>query len=1116
MTEENFKELVETKINNENRFKKFVDQMTDSQVNLSLICFIGAGTSAAQGYANWNGYIEKLINFWEGHLQVLTNKPETFYTQVEATDIAALDWLKNQNFDNKRKVDIVDFIIKKYCSISNGSFSEKLYQEHVNDFEQFYFLQMSPLYAENEILNRLVKLSGLFITTNYDDQIETTIDKKFTIKSDVIPDAKSIPLFTPTAKPKLLPDKSVIHLHGTPGQNGVLLVSSSKSYNELYYDNPQFRENLLYQINHKRLPLILFVGSSLQEEEILHYLKNDNGTQLRKFALMKYDFSDGRAGEYEAKLICDYYEQEKGIKIIWYGKNYNDLPRFLDILNDEINQNRKDRNKIITAADLKNALINNSKEDFNKLFSKSINNQEIFLIDPLFENDINLLELDQILENKDFINSFVSGKDYPHFWKYIKDNLDLLDKKQRSVIVWLIQNNTKTSTSSSNSILGIIHKLTYRLPQKNRLNTYLQWAGRYLKDCIYPEKLPNLERCAWLIANFTKQYSNSVIEYAIKRSETKFKLSAQSLDLLLSAIKDIYYGTNYQLLIDSPSDRRVSILQFLIENDDLQYVRNRFPSRFYENKLIQKIMINLALKNKLPDAHFKMLLKYFDVNDQFMGKETNGFVAKFMPELDKGIYYGDGVYSVDVPEVKDTSFFQIIPLDSEQEVKNLTHKLLAVLHQKENEEHNIAGQKEKLLEFFINKNNWLNKEKYNVELIQKIIENKALFTNYVDIVNSIIIFAIQNNYLAKNEGSFLNKYFSAAKINPNFIFKLENDELVTYFIKNGSTNELNKLCTFLFKEIEIKKLEFYSEAIEEGKKTDRWINYNNFVNTPIFNYYLFVQKIFSGYPDLYKKWIATFVANLNTLKIKEREYSKGLFYPFIYEKYKQDKDLKSENCFIGYTHFYQYMPLDDTKEFKQAVVQLLNSNFSDEYCLNNIAIEMKYAVSPEIANISVDSMNKKYLISLIKYLINTLYFKSKLSRSNYCLEWAQWMINNYLIYVDLLFSICVNNIENDKVKPLFKIIENAQLITRSINLPYIYFKDKKKYNYELLSEMISFIEIFNKEGALNITSSVIVSIESYLRGFLKLKYTDLSKRLLKVTKTFLPKEIQEDFEEKYL
>ena len=126
------------------------------------------------------------------------------------------------------------------------------------------------------------------------------------------------------------------------------------------------------------------------------------------------------------------------------------------------------------------------------------------------------------------------------------------------------------------------------------------------------------------------------------------------------------------------------------------------------------------------------------------------------------------------------------------------------------------------------------------------------------------------------------------------------------------------------------------------------------------------------------------------------------------------------------------------------------------------------------------------------------------------------MINNYLIYVDLLFSICVNNIENDKVKPLFKIIENAQLITRSINLPYIYFKDKKKYNYELLSEMISFIEIFNKEGALNITSSVIVSIESYLRGFLKLKYTDLSKRLLKVTKTFLPKEIQEDFEEKYL
>lgn len=314
-------------LNGPEEFDEFAEKIVDSQVNSSLIYFISAGVSASQGYVNWNGYIEKLIEFWESHLQDLTQNRNTFYDKVEASDIAKLDWLKQQSYDNKLKVDLVHQLIKKYCHRkSDQKLDMDLYEKHVNDFESFYFLEIEPINSQNKILDELVKQSGLFITTNYDQQIEKAYNREYQMMPNIIRDASEVP------NNNVLPDTTVIHLHGTPDKDNVLLVSSATSYNILYFDNPNYRTNLLKQIYNKHSPVIVFVGSSLQEQEVLHFFK-DNKNNSTKYALMQYIFPDEEIGKKEAQFIKDYYENNRQIKIIWYGKDYKDLPDFLELLN---------------------------------------------------------------------------------------------------------------------------------------------------------------------------------------------------------------------------------------------------------------------------------------------------------------------------------------------------------------------------------------------------------------------------------------------------------------------------------------------------------------------------------------------------------------------------------------------------------------------------------------------------------------------------------------------------------------------------------------------------------------------------------------------------------------
>lgn len=1079
---------------NKKELDTFVNKMVDAQMNSSLICFVGAGISASQGYANWNGYVERLIEYWESHLQILTQYESTLYDYVEGTDIEILEWLKKQNYSNKLKVNLVHEIVKKYCLRKDDRIlNMNLYQNYVNDFEKYYFINVHPIKQRNEILDELVKQSGLFITTNYDQQIEKAYEKEYQRKPEVIKDAQDI------SDDRVYPDTTIIHLHGTPTKDNVLLVSSADSYNELYFDHPEYREKLLYQIDQRQSPLIVFVGSSLQEEEILHYLKDDN-KKSNKYAIMKYSFSDGEVGKQEAQLIKKYYEENRQIKIIWYGKNYDDLPNFLKILNKKIEKEKRRRNKLIDPSELRELLASEDEENFEFLFSKAIKKQDTPIIDLLFKDVLNENELNLIINNKTFIRSLEKGREYSDFWRVINKNWNNYTDNLKKEICNLTQKLSRYN--QCDDILEILSKYTCHLHQNDRFSVYLKSAQKFLINYPFPERLhANEERCAWLITNFEKN-KTSVINFVGK---AKFNLFSSALTLLLENLKSIYYGTNFELLINSSSDSRVRTLSLLIENRQLTY-KNNFPKKFYQNRLIQRILINLALKEKLAGNYLPSLIKNFSDNVQDMGKETNKFLEKYIPNQYQGPdYYFDGVF---VSKVLDKSkpFYKVSLLTSEQDIDNLIAKLRKALTLKENYYYNLSAQIEATIKVLTNKTQWIRNKKEVETFLIRIIEDKDLIKPYISMVNRIVIKGFK--YLKDDNDTLIEDYLNRVAQYQPLIF--EKDYLLNYLADNGSEKQIKVLGDFLFKSTKLTQLSFY---LKDGENK-RWISHSDFVPTTGFNYCILAKKIERRFPTILEQNSKHLRENINCLNKKERLYMKGVFYLLFNISNPDDEELKTSECFVGFSHSY-YLSIKTAQNFREATKELLNSNFDDNFCSENLVREMVLEVSPTFVDMSVNIENKQYIVFLIKDII-LKYLEQELPNPNNALNWIRWGVKNFVQVTGILYNFIIDHINNGKIQDLIKIIEDTNIQVKSIELKPIYFKDTEHYTSIDMKNLILLIQKLDDKLLIKPDGNTIFAFSNYLEGISKFGSKNLIKELLGITKEFVPQEVQKSFEEKYL
>lgn len=90
-------------------YGNLTDDVTEAIKKFNLVIFIGAGVSIAQGYPNWNNYIEHLIKYWQGQVLLVSGEK-----RLGREHHIVFDLISKSSISNKRKVDLVNYELKKF------------------------------------------------------------------------------------------------------------------------------------------------------------------------------------------------------------------------------------------------------------------------------------------------------------------------------------------------------------------------------------------------------------------------------------------------------------------------------------------------------------------------------------------------------------------------------------------------------------------------------------------------------------------------------------------------------------------------------------------------------------------------------------------------------------------------------------------------------------------------------------------------------------------------------------------------------------------------------------------------------------------------------------------
>ncbi|PDZ25448.1 hypothetical protein CON85_27705 [Bacillus toyonensis] len=318
----------------EENLEKFLPDLIKSYNEGSLIFFLGAGCSRIQGYPSWDEYIDGLISYWMSNLGALIDE-NSHYKKVELHDINVLRNLKNSSIERKRKIDIVHQVIEKYCKREEGNNHDeakeniKKFNENVLNYEKYIFIEVEPELKINPVLKELVRLECLFITTNYDNQIEKHSESK----------GQGMGIYKRIDQiPEILREFSIVHLHGTPDiDDPRYFINSSSSYSHLYLDNQSQLKIIASLLRKKENLSIVFIGCSMEEEEILALLDRTEGSEANYYTLLseRTELSDSNR-QFFQDVEEEFYRKKRNINVIRYGNSHKLLPDFIEKFVDKL------------------------------------------------------------------------------------------------------------------------------------------------------------------------------------------------------------------------------------------------------------------------------------------------------------------------------------------------------------------------------------------------------------------------------------------------------------------------------------------------------------------------------------------------------------------------------------------------------------------------------------------------------------------------------------------------------------------------------------------------------------------------------------------------------------
>jgi hypothetical protein len=285
----------------------------------TLVPFVGAGASRIAGCPDW-------AEFADGALSLFIAQGKFSHGQ--------LDQIKH--LSPRVKLSIALGLQKEHNSKIN--FKEVLYPKGHNDNAN-----------GRRLYDALCKLGTTFVTTNYDDWLDTTIETSMPSaqpKSDPTKSTIKERPFVVTKVSELTPDclsrpNSVIHLHGSMHDPGGMILTTQhyvRHYaNDRILRSEQIENNVLtfldYLFSERN---VLFVGYGLAELEILEYvivkarLNSEPGHREMRHFLLQGFFSHEQE---VARSLIPYY-RECGIELLPFLRDRLNWDQLIDVLEE--------------------------------------------------------------------------------------------------------------------------------------------------------------------------------------------------------------------------------------------------------------------------------------------------------------------------------------------------------------------------------------------------------------------------------------------------------------------------------------------------------------------------------------------------------------------------------------------------------------------------------------------------------------------------------------------------------------------------------------------------------------------------------------------------------------
>ncbi|EHC2043057.1 hypothetical protein JT368_002182, partial [Listeria monocytogenes] len=626
--------------------KEFTDlthTLAKAVKDFNLVVFVGAGTSLSQGYPNWNGYIEKLIHFWQFNIQHVAGEEMKVTNEL----LSRFDGILNSNTTPKRKIDLLHTLLQ---NILGEDFKDvKL------NFEEYFFKEVVPDYIENSVLVEMIKLDPIFITSNYDFEIERHL--KRSKQKGAFKPINNIREFAESNN--ILRSGDVLHLHGTTQGNWDFFVNSSVDYSRQYLKGSK-DFNSLSKWFEKKQPVVLFIGSSMEEEEILALLP----ATTKNFALMKANSSETQGLR---EIYNQTYQNNNNTTIFWYGDSYDDLPgKVAEIV--KITQNELETPQSI---DDWNTLHIMSTDDelFKEILEKHIEDER-FLFDIFKADDSDLEE--KILKNT--LNSQVLLSEISNissFWTMIDRKFDTLDEKQLQAIISIFQKQRLSVYWEE--IFKVFEKLKESEPigqdDINKMRRNLSQEQEIIETAFSSDA--DLMGY-WLIEQLQKETSNRrSIFYDDEIISINLKSEIIPLIVKLMTDETRYIYWSFKEII---SDELIRIIYVSLLNDkmllDNKSILDNCPDLLLESHPFQRILVSIDNEVGLNDSIINKLITKIDFSNTIFGSELNSFSRKHKSEIEElGIEisrdYQDMIFGVESGFVHQKSFIDINQILSE-------------------------------------------------------------------------------------------------------------------------------------------------------------------------------------------------------------------------------------------------------------------------------------------------------------------------------------------------------------------------------------------------------------------------------------------------------------------